>query len=63
MNIKDLRKNTKDELNKMLEEKAEALNNFKLGIAGSKIKNVKEGKKLKLEIAQILTVLNSLKSI
>jgi len=63
MNIKDLRKNTKDELNKMLEEKAEALNNFKLGIAGSKIKNVKEGKKIKLEIAQILTVLNSLKSI
>ncbi len=63
MNIKDLRKNTKDQLNKMLEEKAEALNNFKLGIAGSKIKNVKEGKNLKLEIAQILTVLNELKSI
>lgn len=63
MNIKDLRKNTEGELNKMLEEKAEALNNFKLGTAGSKIKNVKEGKKLKLEIAQILTVLNELKSI
>jgi ribosomal protein L29 len=63
MNIKDLRKNTKSDLNKMLEEKAEALNNFKLGIAGSKIKNVKEGRNLKLEIAQILTVLNELKSI
>lgn len=63
MNIKDLRKNTKSDLNKMLEEKAEALNNFKLGIAGSKMKNVKEGRKLKLEIAQILTVLNELKLI
>ncbi|MFA5934716.1 MAG: 50S ribosomal protein L29 [Candidatus Paceibacterota bacterium] len=63
MNIKDLRIKTKAELEKMLEEKAEALNKFKFSIAGSKIKNVKEGKKIKLEIAQILTIIKEAKTI
>jgi ribosomal protein L29 len=63
MNIKDLKIKTKAELEKMLEERAESLNKFKFDIAGSKIKNVKEGKRLKLEIAQILTIIKENKTI
>lgn len=63
MDIKELRNKTKAELEKMLDEKAEALNKFKFSVAGSKIKNVKEGKKIKLEIAQILTLIKELKTI
>jgi ribosomal protein L29 len=57
MNIKDLKNKTKAEIEKMLEEKKVALNAFKFGIAGSKIKNVREGRNIKREIAQIITVL------
>lgn len=61
MDIKDLKKKTKAELEKMLEEKKVALNAFKFGIAGSKIKNVREGRNIKREIAQIITTLKDLK--
>jgi len=61
MDIKDLKKMTKAEMEKMLEEKKVALNTFKFGIAGSKIKNVREGRNIKREIAQATTVLKDLK--
>ena len=61
MDIKDLKKKTKAELEKMLEEKKVALNAFKFGIAGSKIKNVREGRNIKREIAQAITVLKDIK--
>jgi len=63
MNTKDLRIKTKAELEKMLEERADALNKFKFSVAGSKTKNVKEGSRLKLEIAQILTIIKEVKAI
>ncbi|MFA6227299.1 MAG: 50S ribosomal protein L29 [Candidatus Paceibacterota bacterium] len=56
MDTKELRKKTASDLTKMLTEKREALSKFRFGIAGSKIKDVKEGKNLKREIAQILTI-------
>ncbi len=43
------------ELESLLAEKREALRKFRFGIAGSKNRNVKEGKNLRKEIAQILT--------
>lgn len=49
------------ELEKFLSEKRLALKNFRFGIAGSKIKNVKEGRGIKKEIARIMTVLKTLK--
>ena len=61
MNIKDLRKKTPGELDKELGEKAVALSNFRFGTSGSKTKNVKAGKNLKKEIAQILTILKESK--
>ncbi|MFA6797119.1 MAG: 50S ribosomal protein L29 [Candidatus Paceibacterota bacterium] len=63
MNIKDLKTKTKVELEKMLEERAMSLNKFRFGISGSKIKNVREGRNLKLEIAQILTIIKESKTI
>ena len=46
---------TVPELENLLTEKREALRKFRFGIAGSKNRNVKEGKNLRKEIAQILT--------
>jgi ribosomal protein L29 len=61
MNIKDLRKKTSAELDKELGDKAIALSNFRFGTSGSKTKNVKAGRNLRVEIAQILTILNEMK--
>ncbi len=48
----------REDLVKTLVEKREALRKFRFGEAGSKTKNVKEGKHIRKEIARILTVIN-----
>ena len=48
------KKNDKD-LDKLLVERREELRGFRFGIAGSKIRDVKTGKNLRKDIAQILT--------
>jgi len=53
--FKDKKEN---ELVKTLEDKRLALKNFRFGIAGSKTRNVKEGRVLRKDIARILTELN-----
>lgn len=50
---------TEQELAKLLEEKKKELRVFRFSITGTKIKNVKQGKTLRKEIARILTVLNT----
>lgn len=57
--MKDFIKKTKKELIGLLTEKRKALGDFRFSLSGSNARNVKEGTKLKKEIAQILTVLNS----
>ena len=47
------------DLQKILDEKKEALHTWRVSIAGSKVRNMKEGKNLKKEIARILTALKS----
>lgn len=49
------------ELAKLLEEKREGFRLFRFGLAGSKSKNVKEGKFLKRDIAKVLTEMSSRK--
>jgi len=50
---------TKDkELTEMLALKRTELANFKFGVTGAKIKNVKTARNLRRQIAQILTKLN-----
>ncbi|MFZ2521916.1 MAG: 50S ribosomal protein L29 [Minisyncoccia bacterium] len=56
--IKDLIKKTEKELRILLTEKRLALRNFRFSIAGSNVRNVKEGLVLKKDIARILTILN-----
>jgi ribosomal protein L29 len=46
-----------NELKKTLTDKREALRSFRFGAAGSRSRNVREGRELRKEIAQILTEL------
>lgn len=46
------------ELEKILSDKRTALRNFRFGVAGSKVRNVKEGKNVKKDIARIMTEQN-----
>ena len=54
-----LKTKSQKELVKLLAEKKDALQSFKLGNTRSKTKNVKEGRVLRKKIAQILTVIDS----
>ena len=49
------------ELKESLEAKRKDLRLFRFGVAGSKNKNVKEGRTLRRDIARILTEINSRK--
>jgi ribosomal protein L29 len=49
---------TKEELRRTLEEFRGKLQAFRFAMAGSKVKNVKEGKGIRKEIARISTALN-----
>jgi ribosomal protein L29 len=49
------------EMQKEVAAKREALRAFRFGNAGSRSKNVKEGRNLRKEIARLLTELNSRK--
>ncbi|MFA5841790.1 MAG: 50S ribosomal protein L29 [Candidatus Paceibacterota bacterium] len=55
---KDLKTESMANLAKLVSEKQEALRVFRFGVAGSKVKNVKEGDKLRKSIARVLTEIN-----
>ena len=57
--MKDIQNKSEKDLEKMLGEKRKFLRLFCFSVAGSKIKNVKEGEGLKKEIARILTEMNA----
>ena len=46
------------ELKKLLVEKRKALHDFRFAFAGGKVKNVKEGKNARKDVARILTAMN-----
>lgn len=50
---------TIDQLQKALIEKREALRSFRFGSAGTHKRNVRAGRNLRKEIAQILTEMNA----
>ena len=58
MKIKEITAKNTGDLNKLLAEKREALRTFRFGVVGTKIRNVKEGRGLRRDIARILTTLN-----
>jgi len=49
---------TKEELKKLLVEKRKALHDFRFAFAGGKVKNVKEGKVARKDIARVLTAIS-----
>lgn len=55
----DIKKADVGELQKMLADKREALRTFRFGGAGTRARNVREGRNLRKEIAQILTELRA----
>ena len=57
MEIKELRQKSKKELQKMLIDQREHFRNLKFDLASGKVKNVREIRELKKEIARILTLL------
>ena len=58
----EIRKQTEKELEKMLEEKRQAVRQFRFDITGSKAKNVKEGASMKKDVARIMTELGTRKA-
>jgi len=58
MKTKELKNKKLKELQALLSEKREALRTFRFSIAGSNMRNVKEGSALKKDIAMVLTLLN-----
>jgi len=59
MKIKELKSKNGKELRALLSEKTLALRNFRFAVAGSNVRNVKEGNALKKDIARIHTLLNN----
>ncbi len=60
--MKEFKGKSAGELEKMLAEKREALRMFRFEMAGGKIKNVKTGRRVRTDIARILTLMNAQKS-
>ncbi len=61
MKAKEIKNKQENELQKLILEKQKALRLFRFGVAGSKAKNVKEGRSLRKDIARILTEINARK--
>lgn len=55
--LEQLRKRTKEELQKILQDNREKLRQLRFDLAAGKVKNVREIRKVRKEIAQILTLL------
>jgi ribosomal protein L29 len=58
MKNSEIKNKSAEELNKMLAEKREAIRKFRFGVAGSRVKDVKEGRNARRDIGRILTELN-----
>jgi ribosomal protein L29 len=58
MKMKEIKNKNEADLRKLLNEKQEALRSFRFGVAGSKVRNVKEGRMIRRDIARILTEIN-----
>jgi large subunit ribosomal protein L29 len=57
MKITELRQKSKTELEKILAESREKLRQLRFDLASGKVKNVREIRKIKKDIARILTII------
>jgi len=60
MKIQELRQKNKSELQKLLQDNRERLRQLRFDLAAGKVKNVREIRKIKKEIARILTLLKQI---
>ena len=58
MKARELRQKSKSELQKLLQEDREKLRQLRFDLTSGKVKNVREIRKIKKEIARILTLLS-----
>jgi len=56
MKVSELRQKSKTELQKILENDREKLRQLRFDLLAGKVKNVREIRKIKKEIAQVLTI-------
>jgi len=59
MNPKELKKKSEKDLQQLIDEKRERIRQLRFTIASGKVKNVREIRALKRDIARILTALNN----
>ncbi len=57
MKITELRQKSKEELQKILKDDREKLRQLRFDLAAGKVKNVREVRKIKKDIARILTLI------
>lgn len=58
MKIQELKQKSKDELGKLLQDSRERLRQLKFDLASGKVKNIKEIREIKKDIARILTIIH-----
>lgn len=61
MKIKEIKEKNTEELKKLLAEKREAVRKLRFDIAAKQVKNIREMRNTKRDIARILTVLKETK--
>jgi len=61
MRISEIRQRSKKELQKLLQELREKLRQLRFDLSSGKVKNVREIRIIKKDIARILTILNEQK--
>ena len=59
MDFKELKNKKEKDLEKLIEEKRERIRQLRFAIASGKVKNVREMRNLRKDIARILTILNN----
>ncbi|MBV9349360.1 MAG: 50S ribosomal protein L29 [Patescibacteria group bacterium] len=57
MKLADIRKKTTDDMHKLLKEMEEELHEFRFGMSGGRVKNVRRARVLRHDIARIKTIL------
>jgi len=62
MKMNELRQKNASELEQLLQEKKETLCNLNFNLAGGKVKNIKDIRAAKKDIARILTLINAIKT-
>lgn len=60
MNVKELRKRDKKELEKLVQDLRKKLSDLRFKFSSNKLKNVKEINQSKKEVARILTILKEI---